>query len=162
MTNPPEGAPPEGRLAAEDWLGVALLLGILTIMGLGVFFRYVLNDSLTWTEELSRYGLVVMTYVGCSVGCRRQSHIRVDAIDLVLPERFRRVLALAMQAGLLLFLLYIAWRTWEITGFLRTTISPAIGIPIVWIYGVMLVCFLYAALRQARTVWRLARQATPR
>jgi TRAP-type C4-dicarboxylate transport system permease small subunit len=145
----------EERLAPEDWLGVALLLGILAVMGLGVFFRYVLNDSLTWTEELSRYGLVVMTYVGCATACRRRSHIRVDAVDALLPPLARWALALLMQAGLLFFLLYIAWRTWEITGFLGTTISPAIGIPIVWIYGAMLACFLLAAVRQAQSLLRV-------
>jgi TRAP-type C4-dicarboxylate transport system permease small subunit len=154
-----EDATEEEALAPEDWLGAALLLGILIVMGLGVFFRYALNDSLTWSEELSRYGLVVVTYVGCIAACRRRSHIRIDAIDLLLPPRARWALALAMQAGLLLFLLYIAWRTWQITGFLRTTISPAIGIPIVWIYGIMLACFLLAALRQGQTLRRMVAEA---
>lgn len=145
----------EERLAPEDWLGVVLLLGILVAMALGVFFRYVLNDSLTWTEELSRYGLVVMTYVGCAVGCRRRTHIRIDAIDLVLAPVLGWALALLMQTGLLLFLIYIAWRTWQIMGFLRTTISPAMGIPIVWIYGAMLIGFALAAFRQALTIRRI-------
>jgi TRAP-type C4-dicarboxylate transport system permease small subunit len=150
--------PRDERLAPEDWLGIGLLLGILGVMGLGVFFRYVLNDSLTWSEELSRYGLVVLTYVGCVVACRRRSHIRIDAIDLVLPQQTRWALDLLMQLGLLLFLLYLAWRTWEITGFVRHSISPAIGLPIVWIYGIMLGCFVLAAVRQAQTIRRLLRE----
>lgn len=152
--------PRSERLAAEDWLGVGLLTAVLAVMGLGIFFRYVLNDSLTWSEELARYGLVAMTYVGCAAACRRGSHIRIDAVDLVLPPRLRLRLELVMQAGLLLFLLYLAWRSFEIMGYLRTTISPAVGIPIVWLYGLMLVCFVLAALRQAQRLlllWRSRR-----
>jgi TRAP-type C4-dicarboxylate transport system permease small subunit len=140
--------------ALEDWLGVVLLVAILGVMAIGIFFRYALNDSLTWTEEVARYGLVLITYVGCATAVRRGTHIRVDAIDLVLSDRARRALALTIELG---YLAYMAWRAIEIIGFLRTRRSPALELPIGWIYGAIAAGFALAALRLALALARRAR-----
>jgi TRAP-type C4-dicarboxylate transport system permease small subunit len=137
-----------GHLGLEDWIGVALLLAIMTAMALGVFFRYVLNDSLSWTEEFARYGLIYITFVGTSTAIRRRTHVRVDVIDLVLAEAARRTLRWIVDLACLGFLAYLAWRTWQIMGFLGSSRSPAMQIPINWVYGGILFGTAMAALRQ--------------
>lgn len=135
-------------LAAEDWLGIALLVAIMVAMALGVFYRYVLNDSLSWTEEFARYGLIYITFVGTSTAIRRRTHVRVDLVDLLLADAFRRVLRWAVDLATLCFLAYLAWRTWQIMGFLASSRSPAMFIPINWVYGGILFGTALAALRQ--------------
>mgnify|MGYP004463633691 FL=1 len=39
----------------EEFLLVLLLLGMAVIMGIQVFSRFALKESLSWTEELTRY-----------------------------------------------------------------------------------------------------------
>ena len=85
----------------EDVLGVLALLAAFAVMSVQVFLRYVLNDSLIWSEEAARYLLVAIAFLGCATGCRKACHIRIDAIDLLLPERARRALAWAVDAVVL-------------------------------------------------------------
>lgn len=138
---------PWRELPVEDVAGVVLLCGILTTMSLGVFFRYVLNDSLVWSEEVSRYGLIYMTYLGCATGVRRQSHIRVDLVDLVLPAAALRVLAVVVDLIVLAFCLFLVVKTWEMMGVLRASRSTAMQIPIAWVYLALLLGFGLASVR---------------
>ena len=43
------------QLGAFRWGAMFLVLAIAAIVSAGVFFRYVLNDSLSWSEELAKY-----------------------------------------------------------------------------------------------------------
>lgn len=87
---------------------VVILGSLLVIVAAQVFFRYVLNASLTWSEEIARYLLIWLTFVGATVGIRRHAHIAVDIAVRALPAPARRVAALAAlgcTAALLMILL---------------------------------------------------------
>jgi TRAP-type C4-dicarboxylate transport system permease small subunit len=142
-----EEAAPLREAALEDWLCVLLLVGILAVMALGVFCRYVLNDSLSWTEEISRYGLVYITYLGCATGIRRQSHIRIDVIERVLPARLKRPLALLVDLLTGAFLAIMLVLTFRIIGILWASRSTAVQIPMGWVYGALLAGFALSLVR---------------
>lgn len=149
------GAPErDTALSFEDWTGVALIVVIMAVMAVGVFCRYVLNDSLSWSEEVARYGLVAITFIGCGTAIRRRSHVRIDLLDLVLPPRAFFALRLVLDVLVLGFLGYAAWRTWQITGFLRTSRSPAMQMPINIVYWCIFAGFVLAALRQVQVIAR--------
>ena len=62
----------------EAWLA----LGIFWLLGLTVFYqfltRYVLNDSAAWTEEIARYQLIAVVFIGAAIGVAKNNHIHVD------------------------------------------------------------------------------------
>jgi TRAP-type C4-dicarboxylate transport system permease small subunit len=62
--------------------GALLLLGLTmtAIVILQVFYRYALNHSLFWSEELARYLLVWLTFLGATVAYRRHMHPSVDVL----------------------------------------------------------------------------------
>ena len=66
-----------------------LLVVLVFCLGLQVFYRYVLGDSPTWTEELSRLCFGWIVYLGACLAAQHQMHVRVTAQYLLLPERFR-------------------------------------------------------------------------
>lgn len=49
---------------------------------LQVFFRYVLNLPLTWSEEAARYLNVWAVLLGAALAVKRSDHLRVDLIDI--------------------------------------------------------------------------------
>src|ERR1044072_4149707 len=63
---------------AEGWvaLGLFWLLGVTVLVQFVT--RYVLNDSAAWTEEVARYMLIGVVFVGATIGVARNSHIQVD------------------------------------------------------------------------------------
>ena len=52
--------------------------GLAFIVFLQFFTRYVLNDSLAWTEEIARYGLMWVVFIGAAMVTRRNTHIAVE------------------------------------------------------------------------------------
>lgn len=71
-------------------LPVLIVFGLLyAAVFLQFFTRYVLNDSLSWTEEASRYLLIILTFVGiikCEV---LDSHLRLEFIDQILKNHVK-------------------------------------------------------------------------
>lgn len=119
----------------EGVIGIALTAAILVIMGLGVFFRYVLNDSLTWSEELSRYGLVYVTFIGAALAARRRTHIRVSFLEAVLPAPAARWLERFQDVVTLVFALWLGYLAVQISSILSSTRSAAMQLPMHYVYA---------------------------
>lgn len=85
------------RLAANslEILAGAMLVAICLIVFAGVFFRYFLHIGLGWTEELSRYLQVWMTFIGATVAVKRWSHFQLTIVDQIIPEGARRYTRIA-------------------------------------------------------------------
>ena len=92
----------------EDWIGLVLLWIMAALVFTQFFSRHALNDSVTWTEEVARYLLMVLTFVGSAGAVRRGTHIRVEALENALPMPARRVLCAILDAGRLGFWVFCA------------------------------------------------------
>ena len=67
----------------NTWVERSLaILGITmaAVIILQVIFRYVLNHSLFWSEELARYLLVWLTFLGASSAYYRKVHPGIDLL----------------------------------------------------------------------------------
>lgn len=78
---------------AEGWLA----LGFFWVLGLTVLYqfitRYVFNDSAAWTEEIARYQLIAVVFVGAAIGVAKNNHIQVDFFYRHMPARMGRVMS---------------------------------------------------------------------
>ena len=102
--------------------------GMALIIGLQVFFRYALNDSLFWSEELGRMLLVWLTFCGAAVAYRRGAHIGVDTLVQRLPPAGQRVAAVLAQSVSLVFFIAMAIGGWKFMGLLGFQTMPALGL----------------------------------
>jgi TRAP-type C4-dicarboxylate transport system permease small subunit len=64
---------------------VAAVLSSIAISVAGVFFRYVIESSLSWVEEMAGFLLLIIITVGIGAAVRRGSHLRVDMIIQFIP-----------------------------------------------------------------------------
>lgn len=85
-------------LAGIERVEVALAQGLLAIMVLAIFAqvvsRYAFGRPLVWVEELSTYAFIWGTFIGASVGLKRNRHIRIQSFLHRLPPRGRWVILL--------------------------------------------------------------------
>ena len=65
----------------EDWIAFVLFWALAFIVFLQFFTRYILNDSLAWTEEIARYGLMSLAFIGGAVVTRKKAHIAVELVS---------------------------------------------------------------------------------
>jgi len=72
-------------------VSVALLASYFVLVLLQVVFRYVLNESLFWAEELVRGAMLWGILVSSALVAAARGHIRVEVLELMLPPKGRRV-----------------------------------------------------------------------
>ena len=114
---------------------VALMAFYFALVLTQVFFRYVLNESLFWSEEVVRYSLVWSTLLGAAVVAYQRAHIRIEVLELLLPPAARRVVHFLADALTLAFTIILC-----VTGiqFVERTIfqhSASLGAPMWVVYG---------------------------
>lgn len=94
-----------------------------------VFFRYVLNDSLFWSEEVARYLLVWLTFLGATSAYHRGVHPRIESLAVLLPFKIRTgVRVITHLVSLALFIGMIVYGV-QFAHFVRLQISPALNLP---------------------------------
>ena len=93
---------------AEAWLAAfvrfaMVAVGVVMVSSLlaGVFFRYVVQDSLSWSDEVAMLCFSWMTLLAAALLVREGGHVRVELIESVLPRPL--VLSLRALIGLGIF-----------------------------------------------------------
>lgn len=71
----------------EEWLLIATYTAMLIIGTAQVVFRYVINFSLSWSQDLLTYILIWSVFIGISLAVRERRHIKVELAFLILPEK---------------------------------------------------------------------------
>ena len=147
----------------EDWIAFALFWALAFIVFLQFFTRYILNDSLSWTEEIARYGLMSLAFIGGAVVTRKKSHIAVELLsNLMKPGRLRSALLALVDFITLAFMALLAYFSVTIIVRMHTQTMTVFELPMSIVYGgVGLGCFMMLA-RQIHVVWRNAREGWQR
>ena len=118
--------------AVNQWIEYSLFglgLSMSIIVAVQVFCRYVLNHSLFWSEELARYLLVWLTFLGASVAYYRGMHPGIDVIYVRLPDTVRKAAAVTVHLlSMALFAIMIIFGV-KFAYFIRHQISPALYLP---------------------------------
>ena len=73
----------DGSRHRIHWIDVpALLLFVLlaAVVLLQFVSRYILNDSVAWTEEVARYLLIAVAYAGSITALRKGEHIFLEVV----------------------------------------------------------------------------------
>ena len=82
---------------AEGWISLA----IFWMLGLTVFYqfitRYVMNDSAAWTEEVARYMLIAVVFIGAAIGVAKNNQIQVDFFYRHMPATMGRWMSRAVD-----------------------------------------------------------------
>jgi len=97
---------PNARHVVEEHAGAALMALICVLALAQVAARYVLGQSLGWSEELVRYMFVAMTFLAFSGNVARREHLSVHLLPASVP---RRALAIAEAAAIALFAGLVAY-----------------------------------------------------
>lgn len=135
----------------------AFIMTVMVIcLGAQVFFRFVLDASLTWSEELSRFAFVWVIYLGASLAAKERIHIRVTAPQLLLPAHYRHYATLFADLIWVVFNLFFAYQgIIQMKHMFRYTfISPALQWNTAFIYSIIPLGFLIMTFRIIQGYWR--------
>lgn len=139
----------------EDWLVFAIFWGLAFIVFLQFFTRYVLNDSLAWTEEIARYGLMWVVFIGAAMVTRRNAHIAVELIsNLMKPGPLRKALFVFIDAVKVVFIALLAYFSFTIVERMHIQRMTVIDLPMSLVYGGITVGCVLMLFRQLQSTWR--------
>jgi len=105
------------------------------IVVLQVFCRYVLNHSLFWSEELARFLLVWLSFLGATVAYCRGMHPAVDLVYKHLPPGFQKSATISVHLAAIAFFGVMTFFGLKFSYFVRLQISPALHLPKWIIFG---------------------------
>ena len=122
-----------------DWLGkitifiVIILTGILVITVLtGVFFRYIIRDSLSWTEELARYLMIWAALLAVSVGIKDKEHVGIQLLIKQFPPMITKLITLVVYIITIIFLAVLTFKGYQVADRAQNQVSLALNISMYW------------------------------
>ncbi len=141
----------------EAWAALTLFWALAAVVFTQFFTRYVLNNSAAWTEEIARYLLIGVVFVGASIGVAKNNHIQVDLLYRYLPARACRALALVVDVLRIAFLVSMSVYTVQMMQKMGSYQMTIVDLPMNIVYSVVLFGFVAMSLRSiwvARVHWQ--------
>ena len=141
----------------EAWAALALFWGLAGVVFTQFFTRYALNDSAAWTEEIARYLLIGVVFVGASIGVAKNNHIQVDLLYRYLPASACRVMAIAVDVMRVAFLGAMTFFTAQMMQKMGSYQMTIVDLPMNIVYSVVLFGFAAMTLRSlwvAKVHWQ--------
>lgn len=83
----------EKKLTIFDKILAILLILIIIAVTCQVIWRYIFNNSLSWTEEFSRYVYAWLIFIGSASAIGSESHINVDILSGKLHGNAKKILS---------------------------------------------------------------------
>ncbi|MDR2112257.1 MAG: TRAP transporter small permease [Candidatus Accumulibacter sp.] len=143
-----------------EYLAGAILAVILVIGLLQVFNRYVLNISLSWSEELQIFGHVWIAFLGIPIAYRRNSHLYIETLCDKFPPRLHSAFNLMVETMWGAFAVALIVLGWQVAQVAHLQESPGLEIPMSYPYYGLVVGGAYTLFVTLRRVfggvWRVA------
>lgn len=114
-------------------LGVLVLIMTVLVFA-NVVLRYVVGDSLSWVEELTRYMMIWAAYLGAGLALRNGSHVAVELVQDALPVRAMHLVRFAVAIAILVFLAIVAWYGFAYSSMTMMQSSAVLNLPLGLVY----------------------------
>jgi TRAP-type C4-dicarboxylate transport system permease small subunit len=128
-----------GLTAVLEYTSMACVIIMALLVIAQVILRYVFNDPLTWSEEMSRIVFIYLAFIGIGAAYGRRRHMFIDVIVNALPAGAKRAVrfgVVGVASAFLLAVILITFRS--IAELYRVEIAtPALEYPMALVYLVI-------------------------
>ena len=142
-----------------DHVAVALIATMFVSFLLQIFFRYVLNRPLGWTEEVIVLCWVWVVLWSASFVLSDPEEVRFDIVYGAVRPGVRRAFTLVTSVALIVLLLWSLPATWRYVTFMKREHSAYLHMRFDALYSIYLVFVAACVVNHARLAWRALRPA---
>ena len=122
----------------EDIIVILAVALALIFCCLQVIARYLFNYPLSWPEELDRYLIILIVYIGASIALRQKRHIAVDLIPTFFPRSKIVLDWIADISGVVFSFIIIIYGTKFVQSLIISgQIAITLKIPIFIVYSIL-------------------------
>lgn len=105
------------------WLGGAisavLIIVVFAVMIYSIFMRYVMNDPLLWSDEVTGWALVAIVMLGAAEAYRQGDHIAIDLLTGHATGLWKQAVGFVSDFAVLGFAIIVGQSTWKAISFAR-------------------------------------------
>src|SRR5256885_3330792 len=124
--------------------GVAAIFAAMCLVGLlQVFNRFVLNKSLSWSEEYQIFCHIWIVFLAIPIAYRRGAHLSMDSLKSMLPPKAGIVFDYLIELLWIWFAVSLAWLAWRVSEVAKLQDSPGLEIPMSYPYYSMVFGGIY-------------------
>lgn len=133
----------------ENLINGTLMSACIVVLFINVFARYLFSAASSWAEEAIRYAVIWVTFLGCSQCAKAGTHVGIDIVIQLMPQRFHRYFNALAQFLAAAFCAVATYAGWQATMLLQTTgqRSPAILMPMSIVYFAIPLGFALTCIR---------------
>lgn len=134
---------------------VAMLMAAMTALTFyQVVLRFVFNSPSSWSEEGARFVFIYVSFLGAGIGILEHTHIGIDIVVNMLPERWRRIISIIVYGILVWFGAMLIYSSIPLLKLTSRQLSPALRIPMSYIYFSValfgILCVVYSTIEAVR------------
>ncbi|MBQ1490862.1 MAG: TRAP transporter small permease [Blautia sp.] len=136
---------------------LAILLAVMSVLSFtNVIMRYVFQNALSWSDEVCCYCLALSAFFALPCAIRMGTTIKVDTFTILLPKGVQKALGILCSVGMVAFLIWLFMGSVAITRNAAAVhqASPALGIPISYLYTLMAIAIILAVFRYLQLIIR--------
>jgi TRAP-type C4-dicarboxylate transport system permease small subunit len=122
----------DGAFFVGKWLTFVYIAAVTVLSILGVIFRSA-GSALTWNEELMRWLLVSLAYIGASVGMRTRNHIGIEFFLTRMKFTVQKILIIIGYIAIVLFLIIVLVYGFQVAMSARRQLGSIVRIPMVYV-----------------------------
>lgn len=134
-----------GLKKIEEWIIAYSIILMAIILISNVLARNLFNTSINFTEEVSQFLTIFVTFIGTSYAARKAQHIRMSLLYDISSEKGRKIIILVTSIGTALLMFYLTYLSYKYVARVAVLnrVSPILQFPlyIVW-SAVPIGCFL--------------------
>ena len=119
------------------WLMAALMAVMTVLIAWQVFARYVMGNSLTFSEEVARFSTIWLTMLGAAYAYRYGALIAVELLPSLVRPRIATALRILVALASALFALVLLREGWAITQRVMPQTAPSTRVSMAWLYAAM-------------------------
>jgi len=141
---------------------VAAIFAAMCVVGLlQVFNRFVLNRSLSWSEEFQIYCHVWIVFLAIPIAYRHGAHLSVDSLRKLFPRRLGAVFDMFIELLWIWFAVALTWLSWKVSEVAKLQSSPGLEMPMSYVYYGMVVGGAYLLLVVLRRIFGKEKPLSP-
>lgn len=114
-----------------------LLFTMVIVVFAQVLIRYVLDNPLAWSEELARYILVWLTFLGAAYAMSKNAHVGVEVFVKLFPVAIQKAILIVATLTSLFFFGIMIYQGYLFTIRTMAQTSPVLHLPMGGIYSVI-------------------------
>ncbi len=141
-----------------DWIGIVLFLCCFFTFVLQIFYRYVLNAPLLWTQEFVMIMFVWTVFWAAAFTVPIRAHVSFDVVYDVVSERTQRIFTIISMIAIIAAFLLLVPYTWEYLEFIARRKSSVLRVPMNLVYCCYMLFLLGFSIK---AIWRMARLFGP-